>query len=46
MNWKHFGLAALVVGAAMIKQGVPWLAVAAGAGLVGLVGVMRMRRAG
>ncbi len=44
-NWKHYALACVVVGAALLKYGAPLFAVIAGAAAFGLVGVLKYRRA-
>ena len=45
-NWKYFCAAALVVGAALVKNGVPWISVAAGILGVAAIGAYQYRRAG
>ena len=43
MNWKYFGGACLVVGAALLKAGVPLIAVAGGIGLAAFANFLRHR---
>ena len=46
LNWKHFLMSVFIVGAALLKFGVPLLPIAAGVLAVGTIGVLRYRKAG
>ncbi len=45
LNWRHFAAAAFIVGAALIRMGVPVVPVVAGLLATGLLTLMRARRA-
>jgi hypothetical protein len=46
LNWKHFVMSVFIVGAALLKFGVPVFPVVAGVLAAGTIGVLRYRKAG